>query len=176
MKMRSFAVGLVVGSIIGFAITKIIKSSASTTINSSSDTASIAAKKIEEAKWKWPDSLDAVKAAPHSHRVLFENDKVRILEVLVAPYGFEPMHTHRFPSIMFGSSFDTSRFEIVYYRYAFDSARNTYFVKDSIRHHSGGPGEKAGNYMSPEGPHRIKNLSGVWVHAFRVEFKSEENQ
>ncbi|OGX87506.1 hypothetical protein [Hymenobacter coccineus] len=37
------------------------------------------------APWPWPDSLDAVVAAPQFHRVLFENDRVRVLEVTVGP-------------------------------------------------------------------------------------------
>jgi hypothetical protein len=33
----------------------------------------------------WPASLDAVAAAPGNHRVLLENDRVRVLEIIVAP-------------------------------------------------------------------------------------------
>ncbi len=125
---------------------------------------------IDTAKWQWPDSLDAVKAAPNSHKVLFENDKVRILEVTVEPYGFEPMHTHRYFSVMFGPGNDTSHYDIIYYSYDYDSVRHVYFAKDSVRQHGGGQGTDA-HFMKPEGPHRIKNLSKVRIVAFRVEFK-----
>jgi hypothetical protein len=37
-----------------------------------------------ENNWTWPPSMDAVVAAPESHRVLFENDDVRVLEVIIA--------------------------------------------------------------------------------------------
>jgi hypothetical protein len=37
--------------------------------------------------------------APKSHRVLFENAFVRVLEVIVAPGTTEPMHHHRWPSL-----------------------------------------------------------------------------
>src|SRR5713101_3127574 len=33
----------------------------------------------------WPDSLDALAAAPESHRILFENDAVRVLETGLRP-------------------------------------------------------------------------------------------
>ena len=33
----------------------------------------------------WPAALDAVAAAPRNHRVLLENEKVRVLDVTVAP-------------------------------------------------------------------------------------------
>jgi hypothetical protein len=32
-------------------------------------------------EWPWPRELDALIAAPDSHRLLFENDRVRVLEV-----------------------------------------------------------------------------------------------
>jgi hypothetical protein len=53
-----------------------------------------------ENNWTWPPSMDAVVAAPASHRVLFENDDVRVLEVTIAAGHREPEHTHRDPSVM----------------------------------------------------------------------------
>jgi hypothetical protein len=47
----------------------------------------------------FPDGYDAVQAAPNSHRVIFENAFVRVLEVTMpAPGQTEPMHHHRWPS------------------------------------------------------------------------------
>jgi hypothetical protein len=47
----------------------------------------------------FPDGFDAVQAAPNSHRVVFENEFVRVLEVTVPPPGSTiPMHHHRWPS------------------------------------------------------------------------------
>jgi hypothetical protein len=37
----------------------------------------------ESGTWPWPDSLDAVVAAPGSHRVLFERERTRVLEVTI---------------------------------------------------------------------------------------------
>lgn len=39
----------------------------------------------EPGVWPWPDSLDAVVAAPGSHRVVLENELTRVLEVTIAP-------------------------------------------------------------------------------------------
>jgi hypothetical protein len=50
--------------------------------------------------WRWPDSLDAVVAAPGSHRVVFENQTIRVLAVTIAPGQREPEHTHCWPSVM----------------------------------------------------------------------------
>jgi len=30
--------------------------------------------------WTWPDELDALSAAPQNHRVLLENERVRVLQ------------------------------------------------------------------------------------------------
>ena len=48
----------------------------------------------EPGVWPWPDSLDAVVAAPGSHRVVLENELTRVLEVTIAPGEREPEHTH----------------------------------------------------------------------------------
>ena len=43
----------------------------------------------------WDPALDAVVAAPANHKVLFENDNLRVLEVNLAPDEEEPVHHHR---------------------------------------------------------------------------------
>jgi hypothetical protein len=49
-------------------------------------------------KSAFPEGYDAVQAAPKSHKVIFENAIVRVLEVTVPPAGeTEPMHHHRWP-------------------------------------------------------------------------------
>lgn len=73
-----------------------------------------------------PDSsLDGAIAAPDHHRVLFENDRVRVLETLVRAGDTTPVHTHLPPTVLYvlsGSHFirrdpdgavllDTSRLE-----------------------------------------------------------------
>src|SRR3712207_6670888 len=54
--------------------------------------------KIDDAEW--PSDLDALVAAPANHRLLFEDDAVRVLEVTVAPGERENLHHHRWPSII----------------------------------------------------------------------------
>lgn len=59
-----------------------------------------------QTKSDFPDGYDAVQAAPDTHKVIFENTLVRILEVSVPPAGKTiPMHHHRWPS--FFLSWDT---------------------------------------------------------------------
>jgi len=49
-------------------------------------------------KSDFPDGFDAIQAAPKSHRVVFENAFVRVLEVNVLSGTTVPMHHHRWPS------------------------------------------------------------------------------
>jgi predicted metal-dependent enzyme (double-stranded beta helix superfamily) len=51
-------------------------------------------------KW-WTPASDALVAAPANHKLLFENDEVRVLEVTVQPGVREPLHAHRYPSVMY---------------------------------------------------------------------------
>lgn len=51
-------------------------------------------------KW-WTLENDALAAAPQHHKLLFENDEVRVLEVSVPPGVREPLHAHRYPSVLY---------------------------------------------------------------------------
>jgi hypothetical protein len=53
----------------------------------------------EDAAWPWPDALDALRAAPRHHALLFENERVRVLETRIPPGELVPVHTHRWPSV-----------------------------------------------------------------------------
>ena len=149
MKKQSIVVGLIIGAVIGFALAKIFHSEPKAAVNLSVGTKGVSNKE-DSTVWIWPDSLDAVKAAPQNHHVIFENDKIRILEVILNPYEYEQLHVHRLPSVMFGTanasitSGSAKRnnfippFDIIYYRYAYDSINHTYYVKDSNKQHRGG--------------------------------------
>lgn len=47
------------------------------------------------------DTTDAVIAAPDHHKVILENDAVRVLEATVPLHSKEPPHTHFWPSVFF---------------------------------------------------------------------------
>jgi len=54
-------------------------------------------------RW-WRPELDAIVAAPENHKVLLENDEVRVLEVTVRPGTSERLHVHRYPSVIYVES------------------------------------------------------------------------
>ena len=58
--------------------------------------------------WPWSETMDGPLAAPDHHRVIFENDRVRVLEVVIRAGDTAPLHTHGAPTVSYvlsGSSF-----------------------------------------------------------------------
>ena len=110
--------------------------------------------------WPWPDSLDAVFAAPASHRVVFENEHTRVLEVTIAASEREPGHTHRWPSVM-----------VVH-----QPARIRYYTGETLTFTSpeqpvsSASGPRV-SWLDPEGPHSVENIDDHAYGAFRIEFK-----
>jgi hypothetical protein len=46
---------------------------------------------------QWPDELDALIASPQHHKLLFENEFVRVLDTNIPPGETTNVHTHQFP-------------------------------------------------------------------------------
>lgn len=111
---------------------------------------------VSPEDWRWGDELDAVVAAPGSHRVVFENEKVRVLEVSVPAGTREPEHTHRWPSVMMTDT----------------RARIRYWIGDRLSFESPdllpAAGELTGLWC---GPHSVENIDTFDSHALRVGFK-----
>ena len=47
------------------------------------------------------DELDGVAVAPNNHKVIFENDQVRVLETTIIAGEKTPLHTHLRPTVMY---------------------------------------------------------------------------
>jgi len=123
----------------------------------------------------WPKSLDAVHAAPNSHRVLFENARVRVLEVRVPPGTKEPFHVHPWPSIF------------IYLDSGGSMGAQRYYNKDGKITHDHprierppiNPPEWRIHWMEPEPLHAIENMETAEssrtlpyrLPTLRVEFK-----
>lgn len=114
-------------------------------------------------EWPWPRELDAVIAAPDSHRLLFENDRVRVLEVVVEPGAHEPEHTHRWPSVMIVDQ----PARIRYYEHGVQTFESP--AGDSPQ-----PGPMT-VWIDPEGPHSVENIDTSPYHGLRIELRDVEN-
>jgi quercetin dioxygenase-like cupin family protein len=54
-----------------------------------------------DRKQEWPNSLDAMVAAPEHHEVVLENERVRVLDSRIKPGETVPVHTHRWASVLY---------------------------------------------------------------------------
>ena len=54
-----------------------------------------------EGGWPWPLELDGPIAAPDHHRVIFENESVRVLETTIRAGEIAPLHTHQPATVMY---------------------------------------------------------------------------
>ena len=99
----------------------------------------------------FPDGYDAVQAAPGTHKVIFENALVRVLEVSVPGAGATiPMHHHRWPS--FFLSWDTGgRSPHIRYRRPDGSVKDSPSTEEPIH-----PGSWDVHWMQPEPLHAIE--------------------
>lgn len=52
-------------------------------------------------EWPWPDSLDALIAAPDHHSLLLEDSRVRVLHTKIPPGAVVPLHTHRWGGVAY---------------------------------------------------------------------------
>ncbi|MFD1871486.1 hypothetical protein [Hymenobacter bucti] len=111
--------------------------------------------------WPYPDSLDAVVAAPQFHRVLFENERVRVLEVTVPPHTREPLHTHRWPSVLYKEQTGRGRY--------YDATGA--LVHESTTPYRKGPDLVRARWQAPEAPHAVENTDEVADRFVRVELK-----
>ena len=113
------------------------------------------------APWPYPDSLDAVVAASKFHRILLENDRVRVLEVTVPPHTREPPHTHRWPSVLYKEQTGRSRY--------YDATGK--LVHESTTPYRKGPDLVRARWQEPEAPHAVENTDEVADRFIRVELK-----
>lgn len=109
--------------------------------------------------WPWPPTMDALLAAPGSHRLVLDNHRMRVLEVVIEPGAREPEHTHRAPSVMIVD----------------EPARIRYYQGDALLFESHARSRSASGvrvrWMEPEGPHSVENIDQRRYHAIRVELK-----
>lgn len=111
----------------------------------------------------WDPALDAVAAAPDSHRVLLDNAHVRVLEVIIRPGEREPAHTHRWPSVM--TVLEKAR--IRYY-----NAAGELVFETPPRPSDAPPVELGADWLRPEGLHAVENIDERPFRALRVELKT----
>jgi non-ribosomal peptide synthetase component F len=109
--------------------------------------------------WEWSDDLDALVAAPEHHKLLFEDDSVRVIDTQIPAGERTKVHTHRWPSILYIVS--TSDF------LRYDAEGNV--ITDSRKQ---APQVAPVAFRFPAmPPHSVENVGTGLVHLVNVEFK-----
>ena len=113
--------------------------------------------------------LDAVSAAPASHRVVFEDEHVRVLDIVLPPLAVEPVHVHALPSVITGDTGGAAGARFTYTTYELDNGDWKVVESHEI---TPTPGRRT-VWSPPEGPHSIANIGPVPVRFSRIEIKPE---
>ena len=109
--------------------------------------------------WPYDDSLDALVADGKHHRLVMENEQVRVLETVIPAGARTAVHTHRWPSVLYMLS-----------------------VSDFLRYDDLGavitdsrtlPPRPAGAaaYVPPMAPHSVENIGSSEIRMINVEWK-----
>ena len=109
---------------------------------------------------EWSAALDAVNAAPEHHRVLLENERVRVLDTRIEAGDETSVHTHRWASILYVlSASDFIRF---------DADGNAVFDSRTAQVNI----EKGTALSSPPlSPHSVRNVGSGEIRVISVELK-----
>lgn len=110
---------------------------------------------------EWPPELDALVAAPAQHRLVLENERVRVLDTRIEPGETTPIHTHRWPAVHHVRSWSP-------------------FVRRDAAGHVMLDSRAAGLAMAPGtsfwgdalGPHSLENVGDTVIHVLSAEIKS----
>ena len=110
--------------------------------------------------WQWPDELDALIAAPEHHRLLLENEQVRVLDTCIQPGEMTAIHTHRYPASLYILSWSD------FIRY--DDKGNILLDSRTI---TKTPDSSNALWSDSLQPHSLKNIGTKNLHVVSVEIK-----
>jgi hypothetical protein len=122
-------------------------------------------------QWPYPIVYDSIQAAPNNFKLLFEDGKIRLVEVMIRPGETTPMHGDPYPSVVSFNSISGDSSAVTDTKLDPDSPLN---------------GEGAGHApppsvhnmkvptcmtIGPLAPHKIHNAGNVPLHYYRFEYK-----
>lgn len=158
MNAKHLIIGILIGGGLGFAAAKFIQ------LPEKTEPVTHAHLPATEA-WEWPENLDALKAAPDNHKIVYEDDNVRVLAVILDGKKSEPIHTHKWKSIMWIAK-PIVPCKINNYK----KDQTGKLIKSDSLIINEMPVD-VGQLIDSEGPTSITNLGSENGIAYRVEFK-----
>ena len=111
------------------------------------------------SEWPYDDSLDALIADPKHHKLVMENEHVRVLETVIPAGAHTAVHTHRWPSVLY--MVGVSEF------LRYDDRGTT--ITDSRKQPPVPKG--AAVYVPPMPPHSVENIGASEIRMINVEWK-----
>lgn len=109
---------------------------------------------------EWPPELDALVAAPEHHKLLLENDFVRVLDTLIPPGQITKVHTHKWPASLYIISWSD------FIRY---DAEGNIMVDSRMLPET--PSPSSALWSGPLQPHALENIGEKDIHIISVEIK-----
>lgn len=112
------------------------------------------------SSWNRNEELDALTAAPQHHKLLFENEIVRVLDTCIPPGEITAIHTHKWPASLYVISASD------FIRY--DAEGNVLLdSKDLLKPMA----KSTALWSEPLSPHALKNTGNRNLHIISVEIK-----
>jgi hypothetical protein len=121
-------------------------------------------------QWPYPIAYDAIQAAPANYKLLFEDGKMRLIEVSIRPGETTPMHGSPYPAVL-----------------AFNTITNSADITDTkldpaspLNGQGSGWGKAPHLYnlkvplcetMTARAPHAIHNGGATPLHYYQIEYK-----
>lgn len=109
---------------------------------------------------EWPEELDALVASPEHHKLLLENDLVRVIDTLILPGHITKVHTHKWPASLYIISWSD------FIRYDAEGS----IMVDS-RKLPETPTSASALWSGPLKPHALENVGEKEIHIISVEIK-----
>jgi hypothetical protein len=109
---------------------------------------------------QWSPELDALIAAPKHHKLVFENDKVRVLDANIPPGEVTALHMHGFAA----SHIVISWSDFIRYDTEGNILLDSRSLGKSMTPHSA-------LWSEPIGVHALKNVGDADLHIISVEIK-----
>ena len=109
--------------------------------------------------WPWADELDAVIAAPKHHKLVLENDRVRVLDTHIPVGDTVPVHTHRWPAVYF---------TIAGAPFVRRDGEGKVLYDSRLDKSTGGPPAR---FIDCLPPHSVENVGETEIHLISFEMK-----
>jgi hypothetical protein len=123
------------------------------------------------ADWPYPIAYDEINAAPNNYKLLFENNKLRLLEVFIRPGETTPMHGTPYSYIMAFNSVTLNSPDVTDKKLDAASALNGQGAGVAGPPKTHNLTEPTCMTMAARAPHAIHNGGTVPLHYYQIEYK-----